>query len=198
MRGFSLTKPLLIICGLMLAACGAGAPGDEPPAEMGTFRLGHNITVADNAQLGPLSRTAEPEEWEAALTGAIDERLGGYEGEGLFHLGIGLNAYALALPGVPLVVSPKSVLVITVNIWDNATQQKLVEDGRQFTIFEGLSPETLLGSGLTQSKEVQMQNLSRNAARSIQNWILEHPEWIGLAPDETAADAAATDVSPTQ
>ncbi len=156
---------------------------------MGDFRLGHNVVVAENAQIGPLSRVASEEELQSALAAAVEERLGSYDGERLYHLGIGINAYVLALPGVPLVLKPKSVLVISVTLWDNATQSKLNDTPRQFTVFEGLSAETLVGSGLTQNKQTQLERLSRNAARKIQDWILEHPEWIGLAPEPEDADA---------
>lgn len=155
---------------------------------MGDFRLGHNVVVADNAQIGPLSRVATEEELETALATEIDNRLGHYEGERLYHLGVAINAYVLALPGVPLVVKPKSILVISVSLWDNETQQKLNAEPRQFTVFEGLSAETFISSGLTQNKQTQLENLTRNAARKIQDWILEHPEWIGLPVED--ADAA--------
>ncbi|PCH86056.1 MAG: hypothetical protein COB88_09025, partial [Flavobacteriales bacterium] len=75
----------------------------------------HNIIVADAAQAGPLSRKADPDDWEAALKTAIDARLGRYEGDKYFHIGTHVDAYVLAIPGVPLVATPKSVLIISVN-----------------------------------------------------------------------------------
>ena len=66
------------------------------------------------------------------------------------------------------------------------------ESLKQFTVFESLSEETVVGSGLTQTKEEQMQNLSRNAAKMIQTWMLEHPEWFpGIGSGKTAAAPAS-------
>ncbi len=94
------------------------------------------------------------------------------------------------MPGIPLVLSPKSALVVTVNIWDDAAQRTVNAEGKQFTVFERLSGETVVGSGLTQSREQQMQNLSRNAARLINEWLVENKAWF--TPEAVAARAAMT------
>jgi hypothetical protein len=182
-----------LIAGLMalflLSACG-GNGLSEPPKDFGDFQLGYNIVVATNAKpVGP-SRKATPEEWEASLKAAIAERFGRYQGDKLYHIGVGVDGYALAVPGIPLVLSPKSALVVTVNIWDDAAQRTVNAEGKQFTVFERLSGETVVGSGLTQSREQQMQNLSRNAARLINEWLVENKAWF--TPEAVAARAAMT------
>ncbi|WP_052245183.1 hypothetical protein [Halocynthiibacter namhaensis] len=160
------------------SACAKIDPTNEPQRDMDEFRLGHNVVIAKNATPGPLTRSIEKEEIGVALRAAVDERLGAYSGTRLLHVGVAVDAYVLALPGLPAVLSPKSVLALTVNIWDNVTQQKLNEEPRRFTVFERTTAATIVGSGLTQTKDMQLQNLSRNAALKIQNWILEYPDWI--------------------
>lgn len=173
----------------LLGACG-GNDLAGPPKDFGDFQLGYNIVVAKNARpVGP-SRKATPEEWEASLKAAIAERFGRYQGDRLYHIGIGVDGYALAVPGIPLVLSPKSALVVTVNVWDDAAQRTVNAEGKQFTVFERLSGETVVGSGLTQSREQQMQNLSRNAARLINDWLVENKAWF--TPEAVAARAAVT------
>ncbi|MBV1867428.1 MAG: hypothetical protein KUG69_05930 [Marinosulfonomonas sp.] len=167
---------------LVLAGCATQAKIDEPQVAMGDFRLGHNIVVVSEPAIGPFSRTIEDEELKNALTLALTHRLGGYEGEKFYNIGAKIDAYALAMPGVPIVFTPKSVLVVTVTLWDDESGTKLNEEEKVFTVFEGLSEKTLLGSGLTQNKVKQLENLANNAARSIQKWILQNPEWIGLPP----------------
>ncbi|MFC3181623.1 hypothetical protein [Cypionkella sinensis] len=184
----------LLAFGLGLTALAACQTNDlkEPPAPLGNFRLGLNIAVADNVQKVPISREASKEDWEAALKKAVADRFGRYEGDKLYNIGIAIDAYALAPPGVPLVVSPKSVLVITANIWDDAARKKLNPEGKQLTIFEHMSAETMIGSGLTQNKKKQMEILSYNAAKSVEKWLLENPEWFGLPPKgKTAATTPA-------
>ncbi len=176
---------LVLLLGLGLAAC-ARSRLDDPPMPLGDFALGLNIAVADKVQMVPISRKAEPKEWETAMQKAIDDRFGEkrYQGTKLYNIGISIDGYALAPPGIPVVASPKSVLVITANIWDDAAQKKLNPEGHQITVFESLSGETVIGSGLTRSKEKQMEILAANAARKVEDWLLEHPEWFGMTKEQ--------------
>ncbi len=162
----------------LVSACTNSNDLDQAPADLGNFNLGHNIVVAPNLVKGPLSREASKEEWIASMTAAVSERFDRYEGEALYHFGVSVDGYVLAAPGIPIVLSPKSVLIIKLTVWDDATQTKLNEEAEQITVLESLSGETLVGSGLTQSREQQMENLSRNAAKMIENYLKTHPEWF--------------------
>jgi hypothetical protein len=164
-----------------LAGCGANDL-EEPPVPLGDFALGLNIVVADNVQKVPISRDASVEEWETVMKKAVDDRFGRYEGTKLYNVGISVDGYALAPPGIPVVAAPKSVLVITANVWDDAAQQKLNAEGKQFTVFESLSGETVIGTGLTRNRKEQMEALSYNAVKRVEEWFLDNPEWFGLPP----------------
>lgn len=180
-----------------LAACATNDLG-EAPTDFGNFQMGHNIVVAKNAKpVGP-SRQATPEEWETVIKGEIARRFGRYDGDKLYHIGIGVDGYALAVPGIPVLLSPKSALVITVNIWDDAAQRKVNAEPKRFTVFEQLSGETVVGSGLTQSKEQQMQNLARNAARLINNWLVENKAWFSAEAVTARAAAGAQTLTADQ
>jgi hypothetical protein len=174
--------PLALVAAL--AACAAPDPATDELPNMGDFRLGHNIVVADSMQQIPPSRSATPEEWVTILTSEIDRRFGPYEGDRLYHIGIAIDGYALAPPGVPLVLNPRSVLVLSVNVWDDAAGVKLHEEPEQILVLEGASAETaVIGSGMARTREEQMQVLARNAARQIQRWMLENPDWFSIDPD---------------
>ena len=180
----------------MLAACAGKDDLDKPPPPLGQFKLGLNIVVAKGAQKSPISRSATPEEWENALKSAMKARFGRYHGDRFYDFGIKVDGYALAPPGIPIVMSPKSVLVVTANIWDDPTQTQLNAKGKQFVVFEGVSPDTVIGSGLTQTKQQQMARLSYNAVKKIEAWLLKHPEWFPAegagAPEK--ADGSRGDV----
>lgn len=193
----------LLLALAALGACTNPDDLDKAPVDLGNFALGHNIVVAPNLTKGPASRDASKEEWIAAMTKAIDERFSRYEGDKLYHIAISVEGYVLAVPGVPIVASPKSALIIKVTAWDDAAGKKLNDKPEQVTIIETISGHTMLGSGLTQSKEVQMENLSRNAAKLIQNWLVRENlanEWFGgksansakLMKAKPAADDDAT------
>jgi hypothetical protein len=194
---------------VLLVACAPPEPRVEPPPpELGNFSLGFNIVVGSTAQAVGPSRQATAEEWEQVLKTEIDRRLGGYQGDRDYHVAISVDAYALAVPGIPLVVSPKSVLAISVTLWDAEAGGKWNAEPHRITVFESLSGNTFVGSGLTQSKEEQMGNLSRNAVREILKWLEENRAWFEpdatlparfvprAGSDAAAADAAAPAVGP--
>lgn len=169
---------------------------EEPPEPLGNFRLGHNIVVTTNAQMVPPSRSATPEEWEAVLKAEIERRFGRYEGDKFYNLGISLDGYALAVPGVPVVLAPKSAIILTANIWDDATAEKLNDEARRLTVLEGLNGETVIGTGLTRKRDEQMQALAYNAAKQIERWLVKNrAEWFdqGELPTTPAEDGEAVE-----
>lgn len=176
----SLASLLSVFALTALVSCAQSDLG-QPPAALGDFALGLNIVVADDVQMVPISRPATVEEWETALKTAIDDRFGRYEGTKAYNIGIAVEAYALAPPGIPVVAAPKSILVVTANIWDDAAQKKLNEEGEQMLIFESLSADEVIGSGLTKTREEQIEALAFNAAYAVEQWLLLHPEWFGAA-----------------
>ena len=177
---------------VLVSACGRNDLA-EPPMPLGDFALGLNIAVADKVEMVPISRPATQEEWEAAIVKAVDDRFGQsrYIGSKLYNIGISIDGYALAPPGIPVVAAPKSVLVVTANIWDDAAQKKLNEEGEQFTVFEGMSGATVIGSGLTRNKKQQMEALAFNAVKKVEDWLLEHPEWFDMTKEELETAMAA-------
>jgi len=178
-------RPLaLLAAAALLSACASGRDLGPQRAELGDFRLGYAIVVDENAQQAPLSRPAEPGQWKAALETELARRLGRYQGDRLYHVAVHVDGYILAVPGVPLVASPRSALIVSVNLWDDALGRPLNENARQFTVLESLSGESVVGSGLTQTAEQQMTNLVRNAGLMIENWLAEHPHWFDPEMDE--------------
>jgi hypothetical protein len=176
---------LVALLGLVtLTACAGSTDLDEPVPYLGNFQLGHNVVVAPNLTKGPASREATKEEWIDAMTQAIGDRLGRQEGTRLYHLGVSVEGYVLAVPGVPLVASPKSALILNVTAWDDAAGKKLNDKPHLITVMESISGNTILGSGLTQSKEVQMANLSRNAAKLIEAWLNRQNDELGWFEDD--------------
>ncbi|MCB1333727.1 MAG: hypothetical protein KDK26_08760 [Roseivivax sp.] len=192
-------KFALLVAAVALTACENGQRELQQPLEpMGNFRLGYAEVVAPNLVKGPISRDATQEEWIASVDAALEERFRRYQGDHYFHLGVSVEGYVLAQPGVPLVFSPKSALIVRVTVWDDRTQSKLNAETHQVTVLESFSAETMVGSGLTQSKEQQMRNLSANVALQIETWMRKmnrEQGWFGgedgtAAPTASAAPAA--------
>lgn len=171
---------------LLLAAC-AAEDLSRPPEPMGNFAVGYTIVVAKNAQAAGPSRKATAEEWEYVLKDALEKHFGRYDGDKLYHIGVTVDAYALAIPGVPVVLNPKSVLAITVNVWDDTAGRKINAEAEQLTVFQSLSGETMIGSGLTQNRKEQMEDLAANAADDINDWLLRNKAWF--TPEAVAARA---------
>ena len=191
---FLRSAALVLGLGFSLSACQTNDL-TEAPVPLGDFSLGHNIVVTTNMQKVPISRNATPEAWEAALEKAMEDRFGRYDGAKLYNIGISIDAFALAPPGVPLVLNPKSALGLTVSIWDDAAQKKLNDEGKQIIVMEKMSGEAMVGSGLTQTAEKQMEVLSYNAAKAVEKWLLENPTWFGLPPVAAPTTGTSTVVS---
>ena len=176
---------------LLLAACQTNDL-KEPPVPLGTFQLGVNVAITDKMQVPGISRKVTPEVMEKAVTKAIAERFDypRYQGERLLNFGVVVDGYLLAPPGVPIVMSPASVMIVTLIVFDDATGKKLNEGGKQLTIVEKGSAETLIGSGLTQTKEKQLEILAYNLAKRIEGYLLENPDWLGMTEAEAKAALA--------
>ena len=181
-----LMQGLLMVA--LLSACGANDLS-KPPAPLGDFVMGLNVVIADTAQVPGISRQVTAEEWEAAMSKAMDDRFGRYEGSRIYNFGINIEGYVLAPPGVPVVASPRSALIARVHVFEDATQTQLNPGGKQLTLVEGVSAESFIGSGWTQTKEQQMAKMAYRAALSVQNYLLDNPEWFGLPPKEPAPAA---------
>jgi len=171
----------------LLSACASGAKLGDERAELGDFLLGHAIVVEENAVRGPASRKAEPGAWKDSLEAEMQRRFARYQGDSLYHLGVAVQGYVLAIPGIPLVAAPKSFLILGVTVWDDAAGKKLNEKPHRIIVFEAPSGETAISSGLTQSAEEQMQNLSQNGVAAIERWLATQEDWF---PPKAAADAS--------
>lgn len=174
----------------LLSACASGAKLGEERAELNNFLLGHAIVVDENAVAGPASRKAEPNAWKESLEAELQRRFGRYQGDKLYHLGVAVQGYVLAIPGIPLVAAPKSFLILGVTVWDDAAGVKLNDKPHRIIVFESLSGETAISSGLTQSAEEQMQNLTQNGVAAIERWLATQEEWFPPAPEQPEAREA--------
>lgn len=175
---------------LALAACG-GIRDDLSvrPEPVGQFLPGHLIAVTNEPQLGPFSRRVEDAAWTDAMQTALGDRFRRYEGDRLFHIGVAVEGYVLALPGIPLVYSPRSVLIFSVNFYEDATRERLNEEPIQLTVFEPCCGVPFIPSGFTRTAEEQMEGLAFNAARAVERTMRENAQWFGGTPEELAADA---------
>jgi len=192
---------LLAAAGL-LAACANGANLGEERTELGDFRLCYNIVTTNDAVQGPLSREADLDEFATLIRAEVERRFGRYEGDRLYHIALHVDAYVLAVPGIPIVASPRSALIVSANVWDDVLGRPLNEDPEQITVLESVSGSSVIGSGLTQNAEQQMQVLAQNAAIRIENWLSANPEWFdhtlegGEPAEDVEAVETATPVTP--
>ena len=191
-----MTRMILVLTALLiLGACATQDTAGARP-ELGDFRMGYNIVQARDVEKGPFSRDASRNELTSALRGAVGQRLGRYDGDGLYHIGIAIGGYVLAQPGLPVIYTPKSALIFEVNIYDNATQARLNDEPKRITAFEGLqNTAPIIGSGIARDKDAQLQNLVTEAARAVENWLRRNPDWFTPKPGQprVAFDRARLD-----
>ncbi len=181
----------------LLAACNGAADLDGPAVSLGDFNLNHNIVVAPKVQKIPLCRGLEAEVMTTMLRDAVAERFDRYEGARLYHFGISLEGYCLAPPGIPIVAAPKSAMIIRITVWDDAKNEKLTPKAHQITVVESLDQGPLVGSGYTKTAEEQFKNLSQNAVKQIENFLVKKNREEGWfnAPPEAAAEWPVEDAA---
>ena len=178
----------------LVAGCSASGQNVGPArAELGDFQLCYNIVTTNDTVQGPLSREADIEAFAEEIRNEIDHRFGRYEGGRLYHLALHIDAYVLALPGIPIVASPRSALIVSANVWDDRLGRPLNEEPEQFTILESAGGSSIVGSGLSMSAEEQMTMLAQNAALRLETWLAGHPDWFTHPEDipETRETAGA-------
>lgn len=176
-----------------MAACNGAADLNKPPVPLGDFNLYHNIVVAPKVQKLPISRTVSEDELTTAVKDAIAERFDRYDGARDYHFGVSVEGYVLAPPGIPLVLAPKSVLILNLTVWDNAAGVKLTEKPHQITVFESFDQGPIVGSGYTKNAQEQLKNLSQNAAKAIENYLVRQNEaegWFNRPADAVIVRAA--------
>lgn len=172
---------------VVLSACNGASDLDKPAVPLGDFNLYHNIVVAPKVQKLPISREVSEEVLTTAVKDAIAERFDRYDGARNYHFGVSVEGYVLAPPGIPLVLAPKSIMILNLTVWDDAAGQKLTDEPHQITVFESLDQGPIVGSGYTKTAEEQLKNLSQNAAKSIENYLVKQNKAEGWF--ERPADA---------
>ncbi|MAM63772.1 hypothetical protein [Maritimibacter sp. UBA3975] len=190
------TFAALAAAAVSLSACAVTNDLAKVPEPMGRFLLGHSVTVVEEPEIGPFSREATDEAWEEAINFAMEERFGRYDGDKYFHIATKVDGYALAMIGIPVVFTPKSVLVASVTLWDDEKGEPINEP-EIFTVSEELSPEALIGTGLTKTADEQMLSLARSLAKSVQKYMLENVAWFGDASLMDPATTSAGKPAPT-
>ncbi len=114
---------------------------------------------------------------------ALVDRLGRYDGDGLYHVGVYVGAAVLAQPGVPFVYVPGTNVVIDVSVFDNATRARVHGEPERMIVGEGLENWVpILGSGLTRDRREQIDNVAAALAKRIEDWLKDNPDWFAPEP----------------
>ncbi len=176
---------LTLITGLALMGACTQTQLYEEPESLGEFKLVKIVSFADKAKQGPISRDATSQEWTDALENAINIRLGRYTGSQRYIIGISLEGYMLAPPGV-VIYNPRSAAIVIVNVYD-FDQEKFLAKEKQFFVLEDTTKETaIVGSGRVRTKEEQLSGLSLKVADEIEEWLAEEHKnngWFDKRPD---------------
>ncbi len=167
----------LIVLGiaLFLTACTTPDTVTKKPDPLGDFKLGHVVVVANQVTKGPLSRDATQAELVGALLPKLESFYRQFEGDKFYNISVTFDAYVLALPGIPLVASQKTTLFLGLTVWDDSAQKKLMEKPVRIVVIEAPTSESLfLGSGLTQTKEEQLEQITKDAVQAVHKWMVEN------------------------
>lgn len=173
LRFFVVLQITLFIGFVLLSACSSSKEDfSRPLVPIGNFRLGQVIGQANSEpRKGLLSREASRDEWVSAITLAFNERFERYQGSAYFHLGVTAHAYILAKPGIPILASPKSILIFSVVVVEDSSGKLLTPKPHKMTVVEQINGNSVIGSGYTLSKEEQLNGLAYQAALMTESWL---------------------------
>lgn len=172
-----------------LSACAVKDPLGEDLPPMGDFELAFTVVVSENAKKIPPSRNATSGALKSVMTSEVERRFGAYKGGTGYVIALNIDGYALAPPGIPIVLTPKSIMVVSANLWRADPQEKLAGP-EQISTFEGANT-LLLGSGLVKDADEQLETLCRNTAKKVQSWLLRNPTLIGLPAGRARPSSAS-------
>ena len=184
---------MLALCAGLAACTDIDAELAEPTEPLGDFRLGFSEVVAPNVKSLLVSQEVSAEEWIAAVDQAVEARFGRFEGDRLYHLGISVEEYSVAVRA-PLVPS-KSALAVRVTVWDDAAAAKLNDEAEPIVVLK------VFEAKLTTTREEKIAVLAQDVARNIETWLRAQQAeqgWFGGAgqpaqdPAAPAAGAAPT------
>jgi len=196
--GTRMRQLLAGLCLLLAAGCSSTRDLDGPVDPIGDFRHGFTVVVpSPDYTQGPFSRDAEPAEWEQPIKDAFATRFARFDGDRFYHFGIIIEGFVLAQPGVPVVASPKSLLLFRLTVVEDATGEKLLEEAEQITVLEDVSGASIVGSGFFFTKERQMEKLAEAAAKAVENFLREREDtWFAAKPPLPGTEDDAVDDTP--
>ncbi|MEP2781750.1 MAG: hypothetical protein ABJO67_09220 [Pseudoruegeria sp.] len=172
----------------VLASCTNVPDTINGPVDLGEFNLDFRYVTAEDASvIGGLSKRVKEEDYETIMEEALDERFARYSGGRKYHMAVRIRGYVVAAPGIPILASPKSVLGIYVFLRDETDGINLTPEPHEVVLLEALTLDGVVGTGYTLTAEEQMREMSRRAARSIEAWMLENPDWFNKPPEVAAS-----------
>ncbi|MCD9149443.1 hypothetical protein [Pseudophaeobacter flagellatus] len=179
---------------VLLAAC-EETQLDEAKEDLGDFNMRVSFVYTDKALQWPLSRSAEPSEWNEPIERALEARLGRYDGAGKYDVAITLEGFLLATGGIPVLVNPKSAAVVNVFVYDVSTKSYLVRE-HQMQIFEDTTGESaIIGSGYSRTKAEQIDGLALKIVDGLEEYMAEQHAENGWFDGASAAVAAGPDAA---
>ena len=180
----------LVFAGSLAACTDSTRDLKDVPEPLGNFRLGFSEVVAPNAKPVLVSQEVTPDEWIAAVDAAVEARFGRFDGDRVYHLGISVEEYSVAVRA-PLVPS-KSALGLRVTVWDDAVAAKLNDEAEAIVVIK------VFEAKLTTTREEKITVLAQDAAAKIEDWMRQQMAEKGwfAGPVPTAAAPEATPAAP--
>jgi hypothetical protein len=190
--------PRILFALALLSACTSDIDPSVERSGLGDFNLDRLVVIVDDPTSSIVSRSASDDQLRKAVTDAVDARLRRFQGDGSYSIGIKVQGYVLAPPGIPVLFAPRSTLFLSVNAYDDVPS-RLNVDTRNLTIWEDAGGDTVIGSGYSQTAQEQLDEMASNAAIEIELWLRENEDWFGgpsARPENRANSPKAPENSP--
>ncbi len=154
----------------------------KPVEPLGQFQAGPRRSSWPQRRQGPRHRAdATTMNGSPGSMRRSSRRFRRYDGDQFYHLGVRVEGYVLAAPGIPLVVRAQIGVIVTVTVCGRRRGHEAERRSpSRSPCSKRCRARRSSASGLTQTKEEQLTAAVAERRPEIENWLREHADREGL------------------
>lgn len=169
---------IVLLMTFTLMGCGEAsfAPASMARLAQANIRFNHISIVATDMVKNAYSDDVSPEDMTTQLRRAITSKLSELQGDRVYNIGIKVTGYMLANPSVLTVSSPKSVLMLSVSVWNDSPDNKLMLPPSTVIAVDGLYGSALSIAKSQGSKDQRLAALTGRAGVEIAQYLARNAQ----------------------
>lgn len=171
---------------LALSSCGEvpKSPNLNAQSLQAHFTLGHVGVITTGMAKGAYSVDVQSQDLATHLRSAVTSELSNFTGGHQYNLGIKVEAYTLANPSMPTVPQPKSVLMLTLSVWDDSHDPRPILAPATVVAVDGLYGTSIFVTKPQGSIDQRLAALCAKAAIEIERYLVKNSDFLQAMKDD--------------